>query len=230
MSHHISRVALRPDATLADLRRHKILRLDAYGLHQLVWKLAGRNDNQKRDFIYRADNDSDGLPILTIVSEQPLNTGDDVWNITTKHYSPVIRNGERLAFTLRCNPVKAEYNADNVELKRRGNRIDIMGSAHRSDMANGIRRPRRILHLEESYSWLDRRGGQNGFMIVADSLVVDNYSVDDHPKDKTKKLSMLDVSGMLQVLDGQTFTSMLLSGLGHAKAWGCGLMLVRRQG
>jgi len=229
MSHHISRVSLRPDVTLAELRRHRILRLDAYGLHQLVWKLAGRHDDQKRDFIYRADNDPDGLPIFTIVSEQPLGSVDDVWNVETKRYNPGIRDGENLAFSLRCNPVKAVYDADNIKLKRRGNRVDIMGSARRSDMANGIRRPRHVLHLEESRLWLDRRGGQNGFAIVADSLVVDNYSVDDHPKDEKKTLSMLDVSGVLQVRDGNAFTSMLLSGLGHARAWGCGLMLVRRQ-
>lgn len=229
MSHHISRVALRPDVTLAELRHHGILRLDAYGLHQLVWKVAGRHKDQERDFIYRVDSDSDGLPVFTIVSEQPLNGGNDVWNITTKNYSPVVRDGESLAFSLRCNPVKAEYNAENVRLKRRGSRIDIMGSARRADTANDRRRPRHVLHLEESRLWLDRRGSQNGFMIAADSLVVDNYTVDDHPKDKDRKLSMLDVSGVLQVQDVRAFTAMLLSGLGHAKAWGCGLMLVRRR-
>jgi CRISPR system Cascade subunit CasE len=42
------------------------------------------------------------------------------------------------------------------------------------------------------------------------------------------EFSALDLSGVLEVQDGEPFLAALLSGFGKAKAFGCGLMLIRR--
>ncbi|RYD61629.1 MAG: type I-E CRISPR-associated protein Cas6/Cse3/CasE, partial [Verrucomicrobiaceae bacterium] len=42
------------------------------------------------------------------------------------------------------------------------------------------------------------------------------------------RFTSVDLTGQLTVTDPTAFQAMLLQGLGHAKAFGCGLMVVRR--
>ena len=42
------------------------------------------------------------------------------------------------------------------------------------------------------------------------------------------RYSTVDFQGLLQITDPQRFKAMLFKGLGPSKAFGCGLMLVRR--
>ncbi len=45
---------------------------------------------------------------------------------------------------------------------------------------------------------------------------------------KSIKLSMLDLEGFLMVVDPKAFAEALYNGVGPAKGFGCGLLLVRR--
>ena len=42
------------------------------------------------------------------------------------------------------------------------------------------------------------------------------------------RFSTVDLSGELTVLEPEIFANALYDGIGHAKAFGCGLLLVRR--
>ncbi|MBE9580954.1 MAG: type I-E CRISPR-associated protein Cas6/Cse3/CasE [Proteobacteria bacterium] len=48
------------------------------------------------------------------------------------------------------------------------------------------------------------------------------------PKEKKSGFSSVDFLGDLEITDVKKFTKALFGGLGRAKAFGCGLMLVRR--
>jgi CRISPR system Cascade subunit CasE len=50
----------------------------------------------------------------------------------------------------------------------------------------------------------------------------------DDKRDHLIRFSAVDFSGELLVTDPKLFQQALFDGLGHAKAFGCGLLLVRR--
>lgn len=84
--------------------------------------------------------------------------------------------------------------------------------------------------------WLDGVAKKHGFEIALTheeepqrKLQVDAYEQNKAGKrDHTIRFSTVDFSGELLVTDPELFQQALCNGLGHAKAFGCGLMLVRR--
>ena len=76
-------------------------------------------------------------------------------------------------------------------------------------------------------AWLQRKGEVMGFAPDADTLLVDGYDQHQEKPDQTLSFSTVDFSGQLTVTDPQAFQAALLNGVGSAKAFGCGLFLVR---
>ncbi|WP_372703564.1 type I-E CRISPR-associated protein Cas6/Cse3/CasE [Candidatus Accumulibacter contiguus] len=74
--------------------------------------------------------------------------------------------------------------------------------------------------------WLFSRSPRLGFEIVQESLLVEAYT--QHAEKKgSLRFSSVDFSGVLRVTDAAAFSDALYGGIGHAKAFGCGLLLVR---
>lgn len=86
------------------------------------------------------------------------------------------------------------------------------------------------------HSWWERQGSErHGFKIALDpvqgSALLEFAAYHHHPipeKGKTAGFSSLDLSGEVVVTDLERFNRLLMEGTGPAKAFGCGLMLVRR--
>ena len=84
--------------------------------------------------------------------------------------------------------------------------------------------------------WLEGVAQRNGFEIALTNeatpqqiLQVDAYTQNKAGKrDRLINFSSVDFSGELLVTNPDLFQSALLNGIGHAKAFGCGLLLVRR--
>lgn len=77
--------------------------------------------------------------------------------------------------------------------------------------------------------WLIKRSASHGFIIDEDGMRVEAYR--QHRSRKpghTIAYSTLDFTGVLQVDAPEPFVSSLINGIGPAKAFGCGLLLVRR--
>jgi CRISPR system Cascade subunit CasE len=76
---------------------------------------------------------------------------------------------------------------------------------------------------------LRRREESAGFR--AEELHTTEYDVLDfvRPQDRRHvRLGVIRFTGILRCLDSDRMRRTLLSGLGHGKAWGCGLLLVAR--
>ena len=79
--------------------------------------------------------------------------------------------------------------------------------------------------------WLASRSNACGFTFHPEQVTVEGYFQHRMAKlGKSKSISFntLDFDGLLTVKDVPNFTRMLFTGMGPAKAFGCGLMLVRR--
>jgi CRISPR system Cascade subunit CasE len=85
------------------------------------------------------------------------------------------------------------------------------------------------IHHEAAQEWLDKKGAQNGFKM--DHFFVENhqYHKVNKPGDKNiRQFNSLDFHGQLIVTDTQKFLPFLFQGVGRSKAYGCGLLLIRR--
>jgi CRISPR-associated protein Cas6/Cse3/CasE subtype I-E len=124
-------------------------------------------------------------------------------------------------------------------------RVDVLWSARGKEVERDRRPPEERswfnqgVFYSSAQEWLSGVAKKKGFELVPNTLAIKNYQRILHPKhkgsvksmqefEKAEKLSLLDVTGYLKVTDTELFLNTLTKGIGHAKAWGCGLMLIKR--
>lgn len=221
----MSRIRLR--RSLSALSRLSSTALaNPYYHHQLIWGLFSRSPDQSRNFLFRID-DCDRWVQYYTVSERRPDPDDELWEINVKPYEPKITKGMHLRFSLTANPVVATIDAN----KRRHRHDVVMHALKREEADQGRGGLRPALINNEGQKWLKRKGRASGFSFQADDVVVSGYRQQRFRKEgggRLVQLSTLDFSGILTVEDPELFTTMLFHGLGPAKAFGCGLMLVKR--
>jgi len=76
--------------------------------------------------------------------------------------------------------------------------------------------------------WMARQGASKGF--ASGTTIVEGYSTIELGRSRGQgaTFGILDLRGEIEVTDPSTFLSAMAVGFGRAKAWGCGLMLIRR--
>ena len=98
--------------------------------------------------------------------------------------------------------------------------------------AKGERAVQRVeIIREQGFSWLERQGTKAGFRIGSADVAVDGYEqhrISRAGSAPAMLYSTLDFEGTLIVSDPVTLVSAIAHGFGAAKAYGCGLMLIRR--
>lgn len=194
---------------------------DNYSVHQLLWHLFPDDPDAKRDFLFRQERVK-GWPVFYMVSfRQPLGQTDAL-RVETKVYQPRVREGERLAFSLRVNPVVTKKNGGTGKKSRH----DVVMAA-KKELKHGDFQMSELIY-EEGLKWLTGRSNSLGFR--AESVSVEGYS--QHWLKKTGnnniRFSTLDYRGLLTVTDQDRFSGALYDGIGRAKAFGCGLLMVQR--
>lgn len=222
MSHYFSRIrvtAKQPEQ-LVD-----ILRTDEYRLHQLFWDLFPDAPDASRDFLYRRDEDQ-GWPVFYLLSEREPRTTSLTLEIETKPFDPKLRRGDRLTFSLRANPVRTRKAADGNPKKRI--RDDVVMHLKKKLKAQNQDVPSKVeLTQMAGKEWLSQRAEKNGFTLEA--VRADSYQQHSlRRKGSRVTFSTVDFHGVLTVQAPQAFLQSLFRGIGPAKAFGCGLMLIRR--
>lgn len=193
-----------------------------YGLHQAIWSLFSDHPDRRRDFLYHIENHS-GPPVVLALSARRPSLSGTTWHIDTKEYSPSLQSGSRLGFLLRANPVRT----------REGRRHDVVMEEkqrlRKDAVAPDAWPPKAELVQTAAAAWLERRAEGHGFRLIA--VRADGYRQLEMGRPGTKpiRLSTVDYSGALEVADPELFLRRTLyEGVGPAKGFGCGLMLLRR--
>ncbi len=202
-----------------------------YGEHQWLWRFFPDADGQARDFIFRR-HEVDGTPRFYVVSQRPPVAFSPAWQVRTQPYAPELHVGQRLRFELRANPVVSKKDASgksrrhDVVMQAKRRLMTERGVAAWKDWKPEEGKPQTYeLVKDECVQWLTARAAAAGFEIV--SAEVDAYQQNRTGK-REIQFSSVDFSGELIVSDVERFQRVLLHGLGHAKAFGCALLLVRR--
>jgi CRISPR system Cascade subunit CasE len=228
--HWLARIAPRSGLGFRDLVA--LGDLDPYGQHQALWKLfdlppKAERAGQPAPFLFRAGQ-RDGLPVFYVLSEQCPHDRQDVWIVEAKHFAPDIRAGDCLAFKLRVNPTVARGRPGTG----RGRRHDVVMDAKRrigwKDLPETSRPSLAHLAYEAGACWLRERQGRLGVKLADAGLRVDGYRTWRQWTPRGIALSTLDYEGELTVADPDRFLNALFNGIGPAKTFGCGLLLVRR--
>jgi len=225
---YFSRISMNP-AGAATHRLARIACTDGYREHQYLWRLFETDPDAERDFLFRREQ-VEGWPRFYMISGRAPGRTDGFWNIESKEYAPKIYADQQLAFSLRVNPIVTRKGKDGKR-QRHDVVMDLKTRTGYGEQPIADRPPLSALVQEAGIAWLEARAEKHGFAIVPDAVRVDGYRQHQVTKRGGKhsiRYSTLDFTGLLTVTDPEAFRRALLDGIGPAKAFGCGMMLVRR--
>ena len=204
----------------------------AYAEHQWLWRFLPAPPGTARSFLFRR-RDVEGLPRFYVVSDREPAAPSDHWHVTSKPYSPALAAGDVLAFELRANPVVTSRNSagkavrHDVVMQEKTRLLQSRGLAKWADWTAPDRPALPDLIQRTGSAWLQARCQRLGFALHDETaLRVEGYE-QHRGKGGALRVSTVDFSGTLRVVDPTALQHALFSGIGHAKAFGCGLLLVR---
>lgn len=196
--------------------------------HHWVWSLFADGPDRTRDFLWRRDTDPrQGECIFTLSARPPVDPFA-LFEIDSKPFEPVLAAGDRLRFRLRAVPAASRANPPGSP---RGQRYNPVQAALAALTQEERQAQRAALIPQVMGAWLEKQGATNGFTLAgAPSL---GLLADDWvrlPRDGAAPMDFLalDVEGGLTVTDPAALVGKLVRGFGRSRAFGCGLMLIRR--
>lgn len=204
----------------------------SYSAHQILWGLF-RNVSH-RSFIFRQDpitspGDYLALEYLTVSSIPPF-TNQGCIDIETKRYDPEVKSGDVFEFHLRANPtISRTVNSNN-----RSRIHDVMMDAKSKYSAEERKtNPHGVNSAMEkaATSWLTSEDRSNRYGYQINEVIVSSQI--RHEISQVKSINNIfytavDYRGILTVKDPERFRTLLFNGTGKAKAFGCGLITIRR--
>lgn len=206
--------SVRQAGLLRTLARHG----DAYRDHALVWQLFP-GDDVPRDFVFRSERNAAGEQVYYMVSARaPAQV--PLFSVQTKPYAPLLHHKEIVRFDLRANPTVTRAVQGGPP-----RRHDVLMDAKQA--AAPELRAQAMDHA--GLQWLVERARQWGLGVHPHTVLQSAYRQHRlERKGQPIRYSSLDYQGLATVQDPALLKRALYDGVGHAKGFGCGLLLVKR--
>lgn len=172
---------------------------DGYAWHQAIWKAFPDRPDDARDFLFRVDRKDGGFRVLLLSEEKPRPETCFAWQ--TKEVSSSFLAHSAYHFQVRANPT----------MRRSADK-------------------RRLAIYDESRlrEWLTRKAEASGFTVDPETLTVGAPLDETFSKDgKFGKHVAVDFEGVLQVTDRDRFIQTFNTGIGSAKGFGYGLLMLQ---
>ena len=196
-----------------------------YDSHRALWQLFGDHADRKRDFLYR-----EIAPLSYLcLSQRPPKDNKGIWSIISKPFAPKLDHGNRLLFSLRVNAVRKTRDEKGRQLRH-----DIVQHARTRLQAKGVPPedipPRPILAQTEGKAWFLNRQESFGLNLEEETFMIEGSSRHTFYKKNSGKgqLNFLDMRGFARVTDADRLMQTIKKGIGPAKGFGCGLLLIQR--
>lgn len=254
---YLSRIQL-TDAIAQESQLGKLLQRNSYGMHSLLWDLFETGERflfreeNRRDQL----NVEKNRPLYFVLSHQQPKNDSPLFRVESKILEPSLKIGDKLGFKLRANPVVARRAEGEKKSKKHdvvmnaqkhwlieacrvrgcstvGKKSELKKSLLQHADYHGISGSKKLqAQLESVISeatarWIHERGDKLGFTV--DAIEATGYRWNALPeKGRDAGFSSLDYEGVLTVAQPTTLLSAIKAGVGPAKAFGCGLMLIRR--
>lgn len=176
---------------------------DAYGWHEAVWEMfPGRHAHNRRDvgFLFRVDELRSHFQVHVLSELRPALPAWGAWR--TKEVATTFLDHARYRFKLKANPT--------VRRKEDGRRLGLFKE-------------------ELLMAWMLRKAAENGFAVDDGTLRI-GAALDErfwHKKlGKLGKHTSVDFEGVLRVTEREAFRQAFGRGLGSAKGFGFGLLML----
>lgn len=213
----------------------QLMQGNAYGNHQLLWKLFPDEDG--RPFLFRQEQEHDvpslgeqprGMPLFYVLSQIEPREVPGLLSCESKPFAPRLQAGQSLVFRLRANPVIAR----REEGRKNSRHHDVLMDAKKQARSEGVR-SRTVFQErmdEAAREWLQNedRASRNGYRLVAPPQVSGYRQHTSRRNGKHIRFSAVDFEGILEVNDPESFRQSLARGIGRARAFGCGMWMIRR--
>jgi CRISPR system Cascade subunit CasE len=185
--------------------------------HRLVWSLFATDPDAVRDFLYREVSPGSYL----IVSNREPSDPNGLWVLRTKKYVASLNVGQRLGFALRANPAQSTKTAG----RDRGIRVDAV--MHAKSRADGSLSAEAV--EAAALDWLYVRETRLGVSFERELCSAGGYRQVQIGRLGARPIrySIIDYEGVLRVEDPEALGLALLGGVGKARAYGCGLLMLR---
>jgi len=181
-------------------------------MHKTISKAFGDNPDvyKRARCMFRVEDSKDlSSPVVLVQSlERPdwkkLTVGQDYFisEPNVKEFSPIFRQGQRLAFRLKANPTVKRKREGEQKSKREG------------------------LYKENDHlAWLARKAEASGFKLISVVPKPAN-KLEFGSGDEKKAFCEVTFDGQLVVVDPEKMAKAVMSGVGPAKAFGFGLLSV----
>ena len=198
---YLSRVLIHPDHLN-----------NAYEWHRALWSLfPGLDKGTSAPFMYHV-NSLDlikGAQVLMQSIEVPITNADKATVLANKQINLRFRVGQHLSFLLHANPTKNIVDVQNKPNKRNRGKCRVP-----------------LIQENDQRIWFKRK-----LQSLADihELQVRNRPPTYFRKGRNAgKIVSTEFTGVIEIKDEQAFYSLWQHGIGPAKAFGCGLLLVKR--
>ena len=213
-----------PDRSLATVPLHltqlhvsydqavRILRIrDSYDWHQHLWHCFPGRDGAARDFLVRIDEQEESYRVL-LLSRPPATR--PAWcpseNFATKPVPDAFFTHTAYAFSLLANPTKKVRSNAAGERTKNGRRVPL---TTRGDLI----------------AWLERKAAVSGFAVESDATQTVPRGREYFRKDSARTQGLhaaVEFRGHLRVTDAVAFRAAVAAGVGSAKAFGFGLLVL----
>lgn len=172
---------------------------DAYAWHQKLWEAFPGQDGKERDFLFRIDDVKRDFVVLMLSPVKPTIPNWGYWE------------SKKIADSF------LEYNTYRFQLK-----------ANPTMRRNQDRRRLGIYQEDLLQQWIKRKADQNGFDIGNNELVI-SAPIDEFfvKKSRRGKHVAVDFKGTLSVTDRAAFVKAFTNGIGSAKAFGFGMLMLQ---
>lgn len=172
---------------------------DAYAWHQVIWKSFPDQDGEPRRFLFRTDDAGRHFRLLVLSKIPPENIELGHWH--SKTVSPSFLSHPFYRFEIKANPTMRR----SSDRRRLG-----------------------IYSEEKLHQWIENKAEQNGFNIEPRSLTIGSPIDEIFVRNKIRgKHVSVDFQGILQVTDRCKFQSAFQNGIGSAKSFGYGMLMLQ---
>jgi len=184
----------------------RLLLRDSYAWHQQLWRAFPGKDGELRSFLFRLDDRHEVFRVLLLSLEPPVVPDWGSWEV--RKVAGGFLSHDHYLFQVRANPTIKRVVRDTAgEQKKNGRRT-------------GIYDP------EGLHAWIRRKALQAGIEILDCSAGPPLHSYFVKEGHRGKHIAV-DFQGALRVKDRAAFEKTFRTGIGPAKAFGFGLLMLQ---
>lgn len=211
----------------------KLLAGDAYANHQLLWRLF--TEAEDRPFLFRQEMEKEqlqahefprGLPLFYLLSSCAPEPVPGLLECDSKPFDPQLSPGDRLLFKLRANPTVARKS----DGEKRSRRHDVLMDAKWRCRQEGRDAPWELREAMDASAeqWLSDRSEAWGFVLESAPQLSSYRQHQWQRRQRQIRFSSVDYEGVITVTDPERLRAALFNGVGRSRAFGCGMIMVRR--